>query len=281
MWLIFTLLAVASTTVLATLMKLFLVRSESPRAFSAVFNIFGAFVAVTLTLFMGGISTNIDLKTFILLVCSGVGYGVFQRYQFTVRKHVQASVLQTFIAPTGIAGYLLAIVWLHEPLTYQRVVGYALILTATFFVIKKPKAAKIEKSVYALLVLIIGVALSISGTIDRQVSPHFSVISYTAIIWIFQALGTVLPSISIKSLKDEIQKQKWRIPLLACINLMATFLLISAIRLAPVTQVQPILSSNTITIALAGIIFLKEHDRLWLKLAAASLAALGLVLIGN
>lgn len=69
--------------------------------------------------------------------------------------------------------------------------------------------------------------------------------------------------------------------LLAVINLVALFCLISALRLAPATQVMPIANSNIVFIAIAGIMFLKERDRVPIKILAALIACFGLFLVSR
>lgn len=280
MWLFFALGSVLATTTLAILFRVLSVKASDSRAFAFAFNTTVLCYALILCLVFGVGSINFSRELLFLLMLSGLGYGVFQRYQFVVRKHLPASEVQIVYAPTGIAGYILAIFWLGESADLVRIAGYGLVLLAAFLVIKRPK--KFVFNHFVLLAFLTGAALSIAATIDRKIAPEFSsVLLYVAILWFFQALFCFVPKLSFASIKTEFLKQYKLIIPLAAINLIALFCLISALRLAPATQVMPVANSNLVFISLAAIIFLKERERIPVKIAAALIATLGLFLVSR
>lgn len=280
MWLGYALLTVGLTSILAILMRVLAVRASDERAFAFTYNLIGLLILTTLLLIRGvGV---IELNSYLLglMVISGLGYGLFQRYQFSVRKHIQASEVAIIFTPTNIAGYLLAVVWLHEVVTPVQVLGFALLMVAAFLVISRHHKVTFTK--YTVLALAIGVGLAITAPLDRRVSPHFGeVLTYVAVIWLSQTIVTFLPYVKPSAIKTELGIHRWKLPLLVTINLLATYTLIAAIRLAQATKVQPITASNVILVAVLGVVLLKERERVWLKLLAAVLATVGLVLISR
>ena len=259
MWVVYALGAVMSTTVLALFFRTVAIRSENTRVFSFLFNVTALFISMILMLITGVGTIQIDTYLLILLFVSGLSYGVFQRYQFTLRKVVEASVFQTIATPASAVGYILAIAWLGESISLQKCIGYGCILFGLLIVINPKKSDFVfNKSVVAIF--LITSALSIAGTIDRRVSPQFSsALTYATILWLFQVIAVGLPFIPLHVIRSELKLPTWRIPLLAATNALALLLTVAALRLAPVSRVLPILSSNVIFIALLGIFALKER----------------------
>lgn len=281
MWFLYALSAVISTTTLALLLRKVSIRSNDTRAFSFIFNLTALFISISFVAISGVGEINLDTQSTVLLITSGLGYGIFQRYQFLARKNVEASMLQTIATPAGIIGYVLAIVWLGDPVTFTKILGYVLILSSALIVIN-PKLSKLKLNKYFILVILIASALSIAGTIDRRVSPNFSsALTYASVLWFFQVIAVLLPKISIFAIRKEVKLHKNIIPLLALINVVALFCTVSALQLAPVSRVTPILASNVVFISLFGIIFLRERQRVMYKFSASLIAFLGLFLISR
>jgi len=281
MWLAYALGALLLTSSLGILFSVVSVKSKDARTFGFLFNFTIFLMTVVLVLAVGVGPVRINPWIASLMLCSGFGYGLFQRYQFVVRKHLSAPEIQVLVTPASAAGYILAILWLHEAVTPLRVLGYLLITIATLLVIKR-KGLKFSFNRYVLLLIFIGVSLSLAGTIDRRVVPHFDhLITYTAILWLAQTISCYIPYVKRDSLKQELALQSWRIPLLAIINLAALFCQVSAIKLAAVTRVAPITSMNVVLVAILSIVFLKDRDRIPAKLGAATIATIGLILVSR
>src|SRR5690606_37903755 len=100
------------TSTLSVSFRVVALNTKNARTFGLLFN--GTILLMTLLLmfFFGVGRIELNGWAFFLLILSGAGYGLFQRYQFTVRKHISAPELQILLTPTGAAGYLLAIFWL-------------------------------------------------------------------------------------------------------------------------------------------------------------------------
>ncbi len=261
-------------------MRVFALKAADERSFAFTYNAIGLTHIAILLIFTGLGTINLSPYLLVLLITSGLGYGMFQRYQFSVRKHIEASELATIFTPTNIAGYLLAVVWLNEKVTVWQILGFVLLIVAAFMVIARHHKVIFTK--YTLLALAIGLGLAITSPLDRRVATHFSqILTYVAVIWLAQTIVTFVPYVRFNTIKKELNIHGWKLPVLVTINLLATYTLIAAIRLAPATRVQPVTASNVVLIALFGIILLKERDRVWLKIAAALLATIGLILISR
>ena len=276
----YALLTVVFTTTLGISFRKISLQTKNPLAFAFVYNATMFLLALPLVAVFGIGKVDLNPHLILLLILSGIGYGLFQRYQFKVRKHIEASVMPILVLPSGVVGYLLAVIWLKEDITVYKIIGYLLILGSALLVVAPKKKFKIN--LYAIAAFAIGASLSVAGTIDRQVSPHFSsALTYTAILLFFHMLVPYLPFVATKNIKLEITQQKWKILILAAINLASLVCIISALQLAPATKVMPVAASNVVATAVVGIVLLKERSRIGIKLFAASLTFIGLMLLSR
>jgi|GEM_PF-3488166 len=281
MWLGYALATVALTCTLGLLFRIVALDSKNPRTFSFLFNAIILLITALLIPFFGVGTISLDARIVILMILSGAGYGIFQRYQFSIRQHIEASVMQLIVTPTSIVGFALAVLFLGETITPLRILGYSLIIASAMLVIKR-KGMKLKFSRYVVGALIIGSALSIGLTLSRAVAPSFSsVLVYTLFIAFAQTMACFLPIVKLKDIQIEAKIHTWKLPFLAVVNLGALFCTIAAIRLAPATKVIPVTASNVVLMTLLGIILLKERDRVWIKLFAAALTMVGLVLVSR
>jgi drug/metabolite transporter (DMT)-like permease len=280
MWLVFALATIIFYTATALLTRLFAVRAKDIRTFSFLYSLSGFILLLIVALIFADIEVQLDGYLTVLLILTGVSYGLFQRFHFVVRRHVEVSRLQTIIAPSSIVGYVLAVIWLNEAVPAVRLFGYALLIISAAFIVDYRKQLNFNK--YALLGFLGGACLSVAGTIDKRVSPNFSsAVVYTAYIWLAQSIVVYFPYINKSKVISEFKLHSWKIPIIASVNIIGTYFMISAIRLAPATQVQPVVSANVVTIALAGIIFLNERERVGAKLTASAIAFIGLFLVSR
>ncbi len=281
MWIIFASLTVLSTTVLGIAFRRIALKTSHPREYAFIYNAVMFLLALPLAFILGVGLFSITTELLVLLILSGVLYGIFQRYQFTVRKHIEASVIQTIVTPAGLVGYLLAVVWLGEAVTLPRTLGYGLVLVAAYLV-TRPSEHSIHLNKYALFAFVIASCLSVAGVIDRAVSPNFeSAFTYLTILLFFHAFICFLPAVKIATVEKEFALHTWRLPLLASINIFALWCLVSALQRAPATQVLPVVASNVVLLSVVGIWFLKERTDIFRKLLSSFIVLVGLILVAQ
>lgn len=221
---------------------------------------------------------NFDFYTLVLVILSGSGYGVFQRYQFTIRKHIEASIIQLIVTPTAIVGYTLALIWLGEAITPSQYIGFILVIVAGLMVTVR-KEKKLALNRYVIGALLIGSALSIGVTISKVAVNSFeSALSYVLVIFIVQTIWCFFPFVEPKKVVEELKKHTWKIPFLAIINFALLAVQIMAIKIVPATKLIPIMASNVVLMTVLAIILLKEHDHIWLKVMAAFVTMVGVIL---
>ena len=145
MWLFYALITVALTTILGTTMRLSAIKAKDPRSYAFAYNILGLTILGILLCIQRDFKIELNWYLAGLLFVSGLGYGLFHRLQFLVRKHVESSELATITTAATVIGYLLAIFWLGEPFKIVRFIGYVLIILAALAVLQKQRKFVINK----------------------------------------------------------------------------------------------------------------------------------------
>lgn len=280
-WLAYALGFVLFTTILALLMRTIARKTRHERAFAFLFNM-TTLAATLVAIGVVGIgSVELDATVLALVIAAGILHGLFHRYQFVARKHIEASAIEVIMAPSAIVGYTLAIFWLGESVTGFKIVGFSLVLLAGILT-SYTHHSHLKISRYALLAFFIGAAASIAGTIDRAVAINFSsALTYAAVLWAVQAVVCFIPGLKWRVIAEELHTYHWYLLLMATLNAVVLYCAVVALQLAPVTKVSPVLSSNVVFISLAAIIILGERTHVQRKVTAALLACLGLFFVAR
>jgi drug/metabolite transporter (DMT)-like permease len=132
--------------------------------------------------------------------------------------------------------------------------------------------------VFALLYsFFLGVALGFNS----EVVKSFSIPPYMFAAFLFPALANLLIFLRPKGaeLRYELQVQWKKILLNAAVMDASFFFLLKAFQLGNVPQVVALTASSTLLTVLAGVVVLKEDKHIALKIIAAGLATLGVVLV--
>lgn len=275
-WLFFTLCAVAINTSLGLGLRSLSKQSTNPRLTGFVYNCYAALTSVTIWITNGArLPSNVPAFAVALLFVSCLGYGVFQRGQFYLRKQVEVSEL-TPVMQTGIVfGFIASIIVLDEILTPKKLLGACIILCATLMV---SLSKKLTINKYAGIAVAISAALSIAGVIDKIASPHYPLFFYTMLIWIIPLPFIALPAKS-KEIHTAIKQAGWKIPLLASLNALSLVFFVHALQVGEASKVIPVLSTVTVLTILGGIIILGERDNWQRKVLAGVLATIGVLII--
>jgi uncharacterized membrane protein len=117
--------------------------------------------------------------------------------------------------------------------------------------------------------------------LNSEVVKSFSIPPYMFVAFLFPAAVNMLVFLRPKvvELRYELRMQ-WKAILLNAVVMDASFFfLLKAFQLGNVPQVVALSASSTMLTALAGIVVLKENKHMALKIVAAGLATLGVVLV--
>lgn len=280
-WIIYTILAIFFYTATNLLMRTLAVNSKNPRAFSFIFNLWGAVFAFLIfaiepkqSLFMPSVLiTSLILFTILL-------YGTYERLQFYARKEIEVSTITILFRLAPAITFAASIIILGEIFNLKKFLGFILVLLAAILVsYKKDVKIKFEKAFF--ITLACAIFLGLAWTIDRKImSSGFSPQFYLLLIWTLPLIFIYLPHISKKDLRLETVTGSWKIPLLAFFNVFGFFFQLKALSLADASRVIPLVSVSTILTVLGGIILLKEKSNLKNKIIAGIIVFVGILLLG-
>ena len=278
-WLIFSLLVAFLSAALNLLVRVLVVKSENPRAFSLVFNIWAASFAAMIYILQPKQNIIIpSLVIIMLIVLSSSLYGLFERFQFYARKEIDASNTTILFRSSAIITFVGSILIFNESLTLEKALGFGLVVLATVIVSINNTKLKINKAF--TLAIVSALALGSARIIDKGVlSSDFSIELYNLILWVAPILFIFLPSIPMDDIKKEMNIGTWKIPLLAAINVCILYFLLHALSLADASLVIPIVSASTILTVLGGVIILKERSNLPRKIIAGFIVFVGILLL--
>ncbi|MFA6183694.1 MAG: DMT family transporter [Parcubacteria group bacterium] len=278
-WITYTILTVIFLTALNLLMRVLAVNSKNPRAFSFIFNSWGALFAFLLFIIQPRQTfATPDISIILLVLLSIILYGTYERIQFYARKEIEVSTITVLFRLAPAITFISSILVLGESFSTKKLIGVILIITATILASYKKTTIKFSKAL--ITVLICAMMLGIAWTIDKKVmSTEFSPQFYSLLIWAAPLLYIYLPRIPRQDLKTEIYTGSWKIPLLALINVLGYYFQLKATSLADVSVVIPLISVSTIFIVLGGIILLKEKSNIMNKIIAGAIVSIGVILL--
>lgn len=275
-WLSFTLCAVAINTSLGLGLRSLSKQSVNPRITGFVYNCYAALASMVIWILSGApLPSNVPASAIALLCLSALGYGIFQRGQFYLRKHVEVSQLTPVMQTGLICGFLASLIILNEPINPKKLLGVAIIITATL-IVSLNKKLTVNK--YAFVAIAISSALSVAGVIDKLASPHFPLFFYTMLIWILPLPFIAYPA-KRKEIGTAIKAAGWKTPLLASLNALSLVFFVHALQIGEASKVIPVLSTVTVLTVLGGIVLLGETKYWKRKLLAGFLATLGVLIL--
>ena len=280
MWLILSLAAVLMFTAQNLLMRVLAVKSVHPRTFSFVFNSWGTFFAAILFLFERpslGALPQISWIQWVLIVAATLGYGLYERTHFLARKQLDASTTAILFRLSPVITFIGALLFLHEPLTFSRLVGAVLLIGASLIVVHKNP--KLQASPAVWIAVFAATMLGLAGVFDKPASVGIPANFYSVALWGLSLCIVAFPSISWKQLTNEFKIGGWKVALTAFLNVIGFVLYVKALALADVSLVTPVTSSTGTLTILAGIVILKEKSFMKKKIIAGVLMFIGILLL--
>ena len=212
-------------------------------------------------------------------IISSLGYGVGTLLMFQAFQYLEASEVTIIFSVESIIAVIGSVLVLGESFSLIEVVGTVLVLASVFLVNARTKW-KLNQGVWYTFAwaFCYGVAL-IS---DRIILRTYDVPSYVTVI-------SFLPAIVIVALRPKAiagLRRFGRLSLLKTMMVMGIIYGIQAITYytavlagAGISRMTVITRSSIILTVILGIIFLAERKHLWLKLSAAVLVTVGVLLL--
>jgi drug/metabolite transporter (DMT)-like permease len=271
-------LAIAFTVAFNIISRISLSTTKYESAYTILWQLFCALLA-PLFLPFDGFSVSISPRVLPLFVLSVLLWALVDAFLFSAFKYEEASVLSSIFPLNFVFTFVVSVIFFHSTITPLILAGFLIIMLASMLIGVFHTGLRFSRGmVFGFLYsFFLGVALGFNS----EVVKSFSIPAYMVAAFLFPALANQLLFLRPKraELRYELQVQWKKILLNAVVMDASFFCLLKAFQLGNVPQVVALSASSTLLTALAGVVILKEDKHMALKIVAAGLATLGLVLL--
>jgi drug/metabolite transporter (DMT)-like permease len=271
-------LAIVFTVGFNIISRLSLSTTRHESAYTVLWQVFCALLA---PLFLPFDRFSIALNSHVLLLfaLSVALWALVDAFLFSAFKYEEASVLATIFPLNFMFTFVVSVVFFQAGLKVTILVGFLIVMAASLLIgVYHTRLRPSRGILFALLYsFFLGAALGLNS----EVVKSFSIPPYMVAAFLFPAAANLFVFLRPKAaeLRYELRVQ-WKVILLnAAVMDISFFFLLKAFQLGNVPQVVALSASSTLLTALAGIVVLKENKHIALKIVAAGLATLGIVLI--
>ncbi len=271
-------LAVGFTVSFNVISRLSLSTTRHEYAYTILWQVFCTLLA-PLFLPFDRFSITINPHVLLFFALSVALWALVDAFLFSAFKYEEASVLSAIFPLNFVFTFVVSAVFFQAEVKPTIVVGFFIIMAASLLVgLYHTRLRPSKGVVFALLYsFFLGAALGFNS----EVVKSFSIPPYMFAAFLFPAVVNLLVFLrpKVTELRYELKVQ-WKVILLnAAVMDASFFFLLKAFQLGNVPQVVALSASSTLLTAVAGIVFLKEDKHRTLKIIAAGLATLGVVLV--
>ncbi|MFL5591163.1 MAG: EamA family transporter [Ktedonobacteraceae bacterium] len=271
-------LAIAFTVSFNIISRVSLSTTRHEYAYTILWQLFCALLAPLFLLF-DRFSISVSPHVLLLFALSVVLWALVDAFLFSAFKYEEASVLSAIFPLNFVFTFVVSVVFFHSTIKLTIIVGFLIIMLASLLIGLYHTRFRLSKGiVFGLLYsFFLGVALGFNS----EVVKSFSIPPYMVAAFLFPAVANMLIFLRPKGaeLRYELKVQWKNILLNAAVMDASFFFLLKAFQLGNVPQVVALSASSTLLTALVGVVVLKEDKHRALKIIAAGLATLGLVLV--
>lgn len=250
---------------------------EDPLTFAFIFNILGAIIFFPFFIVSSFLPT--DNKAWIILAISSVLWAITTYIAFYVYKMLEVSIKTTIDRTRLIFILLIAVIFLGESLTLNKVAGIALILIGAITVSYHKEKLK-HRMKWILLCIVTAILSSAAYICDKYAMGFFSASSYVFYSHFFPGL-LILPFFIYrrKSFTDIFVSNGKSVIAVVALDCLGYFLLLMSFKMIEASIAVPIMECMFIVSVLGGIIFLKEREEIGKKVVSMIIALVGVLIL--
>lgn len=280
-WLILSLLALFTFVAYDIAGRYCAVKSENPRAFAVIFNGAVALIAPLIFLIDKTLPRAMSWQAALFTVIGLLLWGLNGRFEYFAKKHTEISTFTiiTKVAPVGT--FFLAVIFLKESLTLQKIFGISLMLFANYLLFVGHSWRKVISRQGLKYSMLISGIIAFAWFFDAINIKNWGVAVFSLISFsIGSFISAIFPTIKLKDLKRELELTPiWQFLTLGALNLLGYALQLKALSIGPASNIMPIITSTSPFVVLFGYLLLKEKDYPLRKFFAALLSVLAIYLM--
>ena len=271
-------LAIGFTVGFNVISRLSLSKTKHEYAYTILWQVFCGLLSL-LFLPFDRFSIVLNPRVLLLFALSVALWALVDAFLFSAFKFEEASVLSAIFPLNFVFTFVVSVVFFKAGIKPTIVVGFLIIMVASLLIgLYHTRFRPSKGIVFALLYsFFLGAALGLNS----EVVKSFSIPPYMFVAFLIPAAINIFVFLrpKVEELRYELRMQWKAILLNAAVMDASFFFLLKAFQLGNVPQVVALSASSTMLTALAGIVVLKENKHMTLKIVAAGLATLGVVLV--
>ena len=271
-------LAIGFTVGFNVISRLSLSKTKHEYAYTILWQVFCGLLSL-LFLPFDRFSIALNPRVLLLFALSVALWALVDAFLFSAFKFEEASVLSAIFPLNFVFTFAVSVVFFKAGVKPTIVVGFLIIMAASLLIgLYHTRFRPSKGIVFALLYsFFLGAAVGLNS----EVVKSFSIPPYMFVAFLFPAAVNMFVFLrpKVEELRYELRMQWKAILLNAAVMDTSFFFLLKAFQLGNVPQVVALSASSTLLTALAGIVVLKENKHMTLKIVAAGLATLGVVLV--
>ncbi len=271
-------LAIGFTVSFNIISRMSLATTRHEYAYTVLWQMFCALLAPFFLLF-DRFSVSFNPSVLPLFALSIVLWALVDAFLFSAFKYEEVSVLSAIFPLNFLFTFVVSVVFFHSVIKPTIVIGFLVVMFASLLVgLYHTRFRPSKGIIFGLLYsFFLGVALGLNSVVVKS----FSIAPYMFAAFLFPAITNLFVFLRPKraEFRYELKVQWQKILLNAAVMDASFFFLLKAFQLGNVPQVVALTASSTLITALAGVVVLKEDRHITLKIIAAVLATVGLILV--
>lgn len=277
-WFTYALLATVGFSIYSVLIRITLKDRGDAKIFALLSDLTVALFVMAVSLF-DQTFINLDARGLLLVLAASGLYAGASVLFIWGRQLEEVSRVSLARQLTTVWIFIGGVVVLGEALTISKVAGLGLIVAGGMVALGIAQGLKLSKGLALVLIgTVIGGASSVIGKtlVEDTLSPTFYISSTSALaaLWLY----IVFPDPN-RRIGEELRIQTWRVPAVGITLGTTLFLLMKAYQAGDASRVGPVYASSLILTVIAGIVVLKERDRIAMKLVGTAITFAGVLLL--
>ncbi len=281
-WFIFALLSIAVLAGSEISQKISLSQDVNISAITNNFYVWTmqGLVGIVLALILGQFAVTFTPLLILKLIAVGIVYFLGGTFFYTSYKGNSPSISIVLGTISVVISNILGNIFLNDPLSTTKIIGVAFILSAIFF-LNFNKSEKFNK--YNLYAILGGICFGVAFTLDKSFVINISPFMYLGLMCLTVALVSLITSIKLIVRETKTLVAKNFIPMISSATFGSAFNLFTffAYKNGANVGIADAMNNSSIFLVIGlEILLLKDKTNLTRKLLAASVALIGIVLIG-
>ncbi len=280
-WITYVVLSIVFFTAQGIFQRIVAQRSSHLKATPIAFVSIATAMSVVLFLFttrLNSFSLPKSYLAYFFLLLATIFYGSYEKLRFKAAAAVDLGTISVISSLSLLVAFLFSLMLYHESANFMKLIGFAMVIVSIVFISYKKSHKTVDYKNYFYPV-VSQIILGLGWSLDKKGALYFGVNFYNILVWVLPLMFLLFPKFSISEVVKAAKRDWSGMSLIALFNVIAYYLQLKALSLAPASKVIPLVNLYVITSVLAGMVFLREDKDRLKKILASIIAFAGGFLI--